>query len=129
MPLNSLPDECFCNVLSFLGDNQSLYKCLFVSRYWCKLSIPILWREPFKPSFIYKKFSLIINTLLACLDEDEISSLIPYKIDFPNDRSTLFEYGRFIRNIDQDSVIQDIITWLNPSAIPTEMYDIANHQD
>ena len=75
MPLPTLPVECFGNILTFL-DNVSLYKCLFVNRYYCKLSIPIIWRDPFimpAPNDLS-----LINTLISCLNEEEISSLIPY---------------------------------------------------
>src|SRR4051794_38061820 len=80
MNLPLLPDECLSNVFSFL-DEISLYKCLFVNRYYCKLSIPIIWREPFRFTLL-RNSSLLINTLLACLDEGEISSLIPCEINF-----------------------------------------------
>src|SRR5436305_12291850 len=77
MILPSLPNECLSDILTFL-DKNSLYKCLFVSRQYCKLSIPIIWRDPICYYSCYPKSSLVvINTLLACLDEDEISSLIP----------------------------------------------------
>lgn len=124
MPLSSLPDECFGDILSFL-DNRSLYRCLFVNRFYCKLSIPIIWKEPFRPIYRKPKFPLVINTLLVCLNEDEISSLIPYKIDFPINKPPLFEYGKYVRRIDQDFVKQNIITWLNPS----EGYDVDRYQD
>jgi hypothetical protein len=85
MPLLSLPDECFDNIISFL-DKKTLYSCIFVNRYWCRLFIPIIWIDPF-----YQSDSLEINPLLACLNENEISSLIPCSINF-NDRSpALFE--------------------------------------
>src|SRR5436853_6289785 len=81
MPLPSLPDECFSGILSYL-DRESLYQCLFVNRYYCKFSIPVIWRDPFiAPTS--EKLSLI-NTLLSCLNEDEISSLIPCAINFNN---------------------------------------------
>ncbi|RIA83576.1 hypothetical protein C1645_860744 [Glomus cerebriforme] len=127
MTLPLLPDECFSDILSFL-DNKSLYKCLFVNRFYCKLSIPIIWKEPFRPIFVKPKFPLVINTLLICLNDKEISSLIPYKIDFPISQSPLFDYGKFIRMIDQDFVKQNIITWLNPSNA-IEGYDVDKYQD
>src|SRR4051794_21504042 len=127
MPLPSLPDECFSDILSFL-DRKSLYKCLFVNRLYCKFSIPLIWREPFRPIYVRPKFPLVINTLLACLNEDEISFLIPHRIDFPSNHLPLFEYGKFVRKIDQDFVKQNIITWLNPlTAI--ERYDVDKYQD
>ena len=109
MPSPSLPDECFSNIFSFL-DNKTLYKCLFVNRYYCKLSIPILWRVPFKSSN-----SLITNTLLSCLNEDEISSLIPYAINFNNNQSPLFEYGKFIKKFNHRPFVSHIKTWLELS--------------
>src|ERR1051325_4093174 len=109
----SLPHECFSNIQYFL-DDKSLYKCLFVNRYWCRFSVVILWREPFR--YIYPhnrngKFSRVINTLLSCLDENEISSLIPCRLNF-NNQITLFEYGKFIRKIDHKNYLSNVMTWL-----------------
>ena len=88
MPLLSLPDECFINVLSFL-DKESLHKCLFVNRYFCIHSIPIIWREPFYNA----KHISVLNTLLTCLNDEEISLLVPYAIELKNDPTPLFKYG------------------------------------
>ena len=82
-----------------------------VSRQYCKLSIPIIWREPFR-SVCLTKSSLVINTLLACLDEDEISSLIPYAINF-NNQSSLFKYGKFVRIIHHRRCVNLIKCGLN----------------
>jgi hypothetical protein len=114
MPLQSLPIECFSNVLSFL-DNKSLYKCLFVNRYYCKITIPMIWRDPFT-----KQISIPINcsfmkTLLACLDEDEISSLIPCAIKFDT-KPPLFEYGSFIRKINHVCCVEHIRNLLELSS-------------
>jgi hypothetical protein len=118
MQLLLLPDDELYEIFSFL-DNQSLYNCLFVNRYFCNISIPILWKKPFN-SDQYKppKSSSVINTLLACLNEDEISSLIPYKISFSH-WLPLFEYGKFVRIIDHASCVDNIVDWLKPLE-PTE---------
>ncbi|CAB4393469.1 unnamed protein product [Rhizophagus irregularis] len=116
MPLFSLPTECFSNVLSFL-DSQCLYNSLFVNKYWCSLSIPILWKDPFESICMRPK---LINTLLSCLNEEEISSLIPYAINVPNNQSPLFEYGKYIRKIRQTFVEQDIIYWLSIRYYPQD---------
>ncbi|KAF0501162.1 hypothetical protein F8M41_020127 [Gigaspora margarita] len=53
--LNNLNNEC-----------HSLYSCALVNRIWCKMTIPILWQNPFsfnRHSFIPKYFS--------SLNEDE----------------------------------------------------------
>ena len=110
MPLLSLPDECFSNVLSFL-DDHTLYSCLFVGRHWCRLSVPMVWSYPFH----YKSKLSLINTLLACLDEDEISSLVPCTINFGN-QFPLFEYGKFVKIIDHGYFACNIKTWLKSSS-------------
>ncbi|KAF0403829.1 hypothetical protein F8M41_009179 [Gigaspora margarita] len=55
----------------------SLYSCALVNRYWCKMSIPILWKDPFsleqRPSFISSYFS--------SLGEDENIVLKEYGIN------------------------------------------------
>src|SRR5947207_1970869 len=112
----SLPYECFSNMLYFL-DEKSLYKCLLVNRHWCRFSVVILWREPF--NYIYRgyynaKCSTVINTLLSCLDENEISSLIPCRLNF-NNQIPLFEYGKFIRKIDHRNYLSNIKTWFKNS--------------
>src|ERR1051325_7100451 len=103
-----LPDECFSNVLLFL-DDHILYNCLLVNRYWCRFSVPILWRDPFK-----RKSFKSINALLACLNEDEISSLIPCAISF-NNQTPLFDYGHFVRRLDRGCCIMSVGAWLNLS--------------
>src|ERR1044072_2731171 len=119
MILPSLPIECLINIFFFL-DRKSLYKCLFVSRFYCKLSIPRIWKNPFRPNCTPKSSS-VINTLLACLNEDEISFLIPCAINF-NNQSPLFEYGRFVRKIDHRYFIDYIITWLESTNVPVDYH-------
>src|SRR5581483_2739398 len=110
MPLLSLPDECISHIHSFL-DNRTLYKCLFVNRYLCRFSVLFLWREPFRTDCT-KKTSSVTETLLSCINENEISSLIPCKINLTN-RSALFEYGKFVRKIDHELCVRNVVIWLN----------------
>src|SRR5437763_10349791 len=111
MPISSLPYECFSDILSYL-DGKTLYKCLFVNRYFCKYTIPLIWRDPFESiKWDYtnnrnRSNISLINTLLSCLDEDEISSLIPYAINLHNNQFPLFEYGKFIKKFDHNYCIQ-----------------------
>ena len=61
MSLPSIPKECFNDIILFL-DNSTLYNCILVNRYLCKLFIPIIWRDPF--GFCKKPKASLINTLL-----------------------------------------------------------------
>ena len=116
MILPSLPNDCFINIFFFL-DRKSLYNCLFVSRYYRKLSIPRIWRNPFKLQQCSEKSISLINILLACLDEEEISFLIPCKINF-NNQFPLFEYGRFVRKINHKCCMNYIKAWLDSTNKP-----------
>ncbi|GBB86709.1 hypothetical protein RclHR1_01310005 [Rhizophagus clarus] len=106
MTLPTLPVECLSNVLSFL-DDRSLYKCLFVNRYYCTITVPMIWTDPFIRQISASISRSLIKALLACLDEDEISSLIP---NFDIEPS-LFEYARFIRRINHDCCVEHIKTF------------------
>src|SRR5436190_2967767 len=107
MPLLPLPNECLDNVFTFLN-KKALYNCLFVNRYWCRLSVPMVWCNPFSGCFV--RLSLI-NTFLSCLDDGEISSLVPCVIDF-NNQTPLFEYGKFVKIINHGGCVQHIMKWL-----------------
>ena len=109
MPLTSLPVECISNILFFLDNKSDIHKCLFVNRYLCRLSVPMVWRNPFTRN---NSKATIINTLLTCLNEDEISSLIPCALNFNNiGTSPLFEYGKFIMKIEHSSLVYKITIW------------------
>ncbi|RIA79779.1 hypothetical protein C1645_844626 [Glomus cerebriforme] len=123
MSLPSLPDECFNEILSFL-DNKSLYKCLFVNKYFCNFSIPINWRDPFNLPILNNPS--LINTLISCFNEDEISSLFPCEINV-NNQPPLFKYGKFIRKIDHDYCVRNIVSWIKISNKIISRYQ--NYQD
>ncbi|RIB26933.1 hypothetical protein C2G38_2138062 [Gigaspora rosea] len=48
---------------------NSLYSCALVNRHWCKISIPILWQNPFTCENYHK--TLIISGYLSSLGKDE----------------------------------------------------------
>src|SRR6266480_1522264 len=100
MPLSSFPKECFNDVLLFL-DNSTLYNCLFINRYLCRLSVPIIWRDPFR-DYEEPKDSLI-STLMACLNKEE---LIFRAVHF-NNQTPLFEYGKFIKIIHHEYCVKN----------------------
>jgi hypothetical protein len=55
-------------------------------------------------------YSSVINTLPSCLNENEIFSLIPYKINRPPS-SPLFKYEKFIRKINHQICVDNIINY------------------
>src|SRR6266542_6421300 len=110
MSLNLLPNECISKIFYFLNI-QNLYKCLYVNRNWCRLAIPEIWRDPFAVYDHSNKPVILVNTLIKCFNEEEIS-LIPYTINFPkNKHSPLFEYGKYIRTISQHQLELNVLEW------------------
>ncbi|RIB23724.1 hypothetical protein C2G38_2288482 [Gigaspora rosea] len=70
---------------------DSLYSCALVSRYWCKIAIPIRWKDPFSfdenYSIIPKYFSSFSeDTLKECELNEKISK-------------TLFVYAKFLKTM------------------------------
>ncbi|KAF0408071.1 hypothetical protein F8M41_008624 [Gigaspora margarita] len=87
-----------------------LHSCALVSRHWCKMSIPILWQDPF--SFDRGGISFI-SIYFSSLDEDEKSALKEClekekrqtNMEFSK---TLFEYSRFLKVLDLYSIKKKI---------------------
>ncbi|KAF0558045.1 hypothetical protein F8M41_011202 [Gigaspora margarita] len=85
----------------------SLFSCTLVNRYWCKMSIPILWQNPFEiyetPTFIPAYFSSLYESEKLLLKEYGIMT------DFPN---TLFQYERFLKFLNLGSLDHVIHEWI-----------------
>ncbi|RIB13442.1 hypothetical protein C2G38_1734847 [Gigaspora rosea] len=101
--------ELMDNILNNL-DNEisSLHSCALVSRYWCKLSIPLLWQNPFSidqsSSFIFQYFSSLEETEKIILKEYGIN------INFPN---TLFNYAKFLKVLDLPRLEGKVNNWID----------------
>ncbi|RIB14079.1 hypothetical protein C2G38_2144241 [Gigaspora rosea] len=101
--------ELMENILNNL-DNEfySLYSCALVSRHWCKMSIPILWQDPFK----FQKKPMFISRYFSYLDEEEKVLLkeCGIIINFPN---TLFNYAKFLKVLDLSRLEENVRLWIN----------------
>src|SRR6266542_414757 len=61
--MSHLDEDCLKIILTELQDDQnSLYSCILVNRFWCRISIPILWKKPFVPKNV-KLYNMIIYLL------------------------------------------------------------------
>ncbi|RIB14247.1 hypothetical protein C2G38_2195656 [Gigaspora rosea] len=83
--------ELLENILKNLNnDTYSLYSCALVSRHWCRISIPIIWQDPFK--YVEQNTSFI-SKYCSSLDEDEKLILKDYGINEEFSK-TLFDYRK-----------------------------------
>ncbi|KAF0461853.1 hypothetical protein F8M41_000348 [Gigaspora margarita] len=104
-----LPIECLLIIFNnFQNDSKSLYSCLLVNRYWCRIVVPILWRN------IGEKLGnrKLINTCLLSLNAEEQVLLIPFKIFLSNYSKPLFEYTSYTTSVCR-YLNGGIISWLN----------------
>ncbi|CAG8638922.1 1581_t:CDS:1 [Dentiscutata erythropus] len=114
----ALPNDIIYDILPQLHDDmRTLYRCLLVNRLWCRITVPILWCRPFtissKPFTNKHRTSrtLIIQTYVSCLNQDELAYLIPYRIDFLDIRPTLFPYEKYLQELSDNAIDKGVKGW------------------
>ncbi|CAG8488717.1 11581_t:CDS:1 [Funneliformis caledonium] len=122
MTTSRLNDDCILYILKFLqNDRSTLFKCLMANRFLSKITIPLLYANPFERLKDDKKH-LIIKTFLSCLNEDETSYLLKLNDDYkiPNlndliisDVRPIFEYPKFIKQLLTSEIQSAIGQWTN----------------
>src|SRR6266498_45831 len=109
------------------NDFNSLYSCLLVSRFWCRIVIPILWKNPFN---IYvpmnknyqdlkiennRKYFTIFATLYSCLPKESKVLISDNKIKIPSNiviyEKPLFDYPRYCKILDTYN-LYNMFSWI-----------------
>ncbi|RIB22077.1 hypothetical protein C2G38_1031727 [Gigaspora rosea] len=90
---------------------RSLYSCALVSRHWCEMSIPIIWRNPFSFQVFKPMFISIYISSFKDLEDDVKSILKEYWINI-NFQTTLFHYARFLEILDLDYLNYEVDRWI-----------------
>ncbi|KAF0541548.1 hypothetical protein F8M41_005319 [Gigaspora margarita] len=85
----------------------SLYSCTLVNRYWCKMSIPILWQEP----FVFNRRPLYISNYFSSLGEYEKNILKECGINEEFSK-TIFDYARFLKALDLSRLEFQVEQWI-----------------
>src|ERR1043166_5872976 len=99
--MSQLNADCLNKIFEYIDkDKATLHSCLLVNRLWCEVSVRILWTSVWN-----------YDTLIACLPNE--SKEILYKNGIITSTSTskppLFNYIAFIRNLEIDNIIKDIL--------------------
>uniref|UniRef100_U9U413 F-box domain-containing protein n=1 Tax=Rhizophagus irregularis (strain DAOM 181602 / DAOM 197198 / MUCL 43194) TaxID=747089 RepID=U9U413_RHIID len=92
------------------NDFSTLHSCILVNRLWCRLTIPLLWEDPF--SIATRNFHFI-EIYLHELNNDDKTKLINYRMK--NDiipLNTLFNYSSFIKKLNTKHIIYIIEIWI-----------------
>ncbi|RIB23718.1 hypothetical protein C2G38_2170374 [Gigaspora rosea] len=112
--------ELMENILNNLkNDPNSLYSCALASRHWCKMSIPILWQNPFS----FNNNPLFISEYFSSLDEDEIYILKEYGINLKISRK-LFNYAKFLKDLNLFGLIIKAIRWINLNPVEPALVNV-----
>jgi hypothetical protein len=92
-------------------DHKTLNSCILVNRLWCRLSIPLLWEDPF--SIKFPKNYHFIEIYLDNLNEDNKAKLNNYiTLNDTLPSTTLFNYPSFIKHFDTYKVSKSIEEWV-----------------
>src|SRR6266498_13382 len=102
----------------FKNDRATLYSLLFVSRLWCKIVVPLLWRQPFDMASL-ENYDLIIQTYIYCLSEKEKSRFIFAGVKLPHHPTPFFDYPTYLRSFDSDKFRQALNSWSNMNVVDT----------
>src|SRR5215213_6475660 len=130
-----LPTDCFNEIFEHLEDDKvTLHSCLLVNRFWCKISVGILWRDiwDFRYSMVYKHqlkvTSTILSTLIACLPHESKELLRKNEIfiSTPTTKPPLFNYVAFCKVLSIDRIVLMIDDVLKNESPNTSLNLISN---
>ncbi len=99
---HQLTADCLNEIFEYLRDEVdgvSLRSCLLVNRFWCEISVRILWTS-------IQNY----NTLIACLPHESKEILYENEIiiSTPTSEPPLFNYATFINNLSIIVIIKNI---------------------
>ena len=99
---HQLPVECLSKMFETLH-SKMLRSCLLVDRFWCKVSVRILWR-------CIQNY----NTLIACLPEEpkEISRKKEIIPSTPTSNPPLFNYSTLVKSLSIGKFDREIRNFL-----------------
>ncbi|GBC33943.1 uncharacterized protein OCT59_019152 [Rhizophagus irregularis] len=112
------PELTYEVIKNFQNDFSTLHSCILVNRLWCRLTIPLLWENPFSISTgNYSFIGIYLHNLNDDLKGYEIVELIPL--------NTLFNYSNFIKYLNIREFFSSVDKWVaifknsNPSKYNT----------
>src|ERR1044072_3773058 len=99
--MSQLNADCLNKIFEYIDkDKATLHSCLLVNRLWCEVSVRILWTSVWN-----------YDTLIARLPDESKEILCKHGIitSTSSSKHPLFNYVAFIRNLEIDDVIKNIL--------------------
>ncbi|GBB96342.1 hypothetical protein RclHR1_02730014 [Rhizophagus clarus] len=110
-----LPADCLNEIFEYLErKKRSLYSCLLVNRFWCGISVRILWRDVWDTKSAESRLivnSLILDTLIICLPNNSKIHLLEKGIldSTQISKTPLFDYPSFCKVLSIIDIGQTIV--------------------
>jgi hypothetical protein len=108
-------------------DNKSLHLCLLVNKAWCKVIIPILWKNPWK--FLRRRFirRKEADRYLLKVIISHLSDKLKKKLNIDNSyKKPLFDYISFCKHLNLSKIHKMISTFHDKSKISIIGKEIIN---
>jgi|SRR6266498_397668 len=98
-------------------DLKSLHSCILVNRHLCRITIPMLWEDPFSVK-CHEGYPYNFNFLdiyLSFFNENDQTKLKDFgiTINSPSFKNPLFNYPSFIKTLNTYRVELHIVHWMN----------------
>ncbi|GBB87763.1 hypothetical protein RclHR1_14260004 [Rhizophagus clarus] len=113
--IQQIPDDCILNILKYLyKDHKTLFSCLLVNKQWCEITVPILWRKPWKLCISSEFWEYITDSLILCLSDYSkqvlhINGIISSTILTQKPK---FDYISHIKYISQDIITKFVNNYI-----------------
>jgi len=108
--------EITTDIIQYLrNDLKSLYSCVLVNRLLCRITIPILWEDPFSVKCQEEYPCSLLDTYLLFFNEDDKTKLKEFgiTINLPSFQKPLFNYPSFIKTLNTFRVELHTVNWIN----------------
>src|SRR6266542_1166735 len=108
--------EITTDIIQYLrNDLKSLYSCVLVNRLLCRITIPILWEDPFSVKCQEEYPCSLLDNYLLFFNYNDKTKLKEFgiTIDSPSFQKPLFNYPSFIKTLNPYRVEVHTINWLN----------------
>ncbi|GBC00870.1 hypothetical protein RclHR1_00040021 [Rhizophagus clarus] len=110
-----LPELTYEILQYFRYDYKSLHSCILVNKLWCRLSMPLLWEDPFS---IPVQHNEIIKFCLCNLNKEDKDKYFKKNNNaFPN---TFFNYSSFIKYLNTHNIGRSIENLFTKDIVKTK---------
>src|SRR2546423_14004728 len=94
-------DVLFLVIEGLQNDRKSLHSSLLVDRTWCEITIPLLWKNPWKFCPINSTESILLfNVILSHLSEESRENLKQFDLFAVTQQQPLLNYISFCRYLN-----------------------------